>query len=57
MPPRRSLQQLALDYAGLQQAWGRVLSNEPIAWTRLVEIHGELLLIERCLRLHHRSLP
>jgi hypothetical protein len=57
MRPRRSLQQLELDFADLQWAWRLVLDNEPIAWERLVEIHGELLLIERTFRLHSRDLP
>lgn len=56
MPPRRSLRKLELDYADLQQAWRRVLDTERLDWTRLVQIHGELLLIERCFRLHRRSL-
>ena len=57
MRARRSLQQLELDYEDLQCAWRMTLDVEPVAWDRLLQVHRELLIIERTFRLHARSLP
>ena len=55
MPPPRPLAQIALDYKDLQQAWYVTLDAEPIAWDKLVQIHGELLRLEAILRMHHEE--
>ena len=33
------------------------MDAEPIAWNKLVQIHGELLRLEAILRMRHKEVP